>query len=68
MFPLNNGALGNFDQEILALLLKREEADWRLLHWAGFCGHKRVVQRQLEKGGISLGRVVSDRQCCLWQL
>ena len=24
--------------------------DWRLLHWAAFCGYESIVQRLLEKG------------------
>src|SRR2546421_12370782 len=44
------GASGDFNQEILALLPKRDKVGWELLHWAAFCGHERVVQRLLEKG------------------
>jgi ankyrin repeat protein len=40
----------SFNQEILALLSKRDKGDWRLLHWAAFYGCARVVQQQLEKG------------------
>src|SRR5277367_4379416 len=40
---------GGFNQEILALLSKRDKAGWGLLHWAAFWGYERVVQRLLEK-------------------
>src|ERR1700733_13119475 len=40
---------GNFNQEGLALLSKRDKAGWGLLHWAAFCGHEREGQRLLEK-------------------
>ena len=39
-----------FNQEILALLSKRDKADWELLHWAAFWGYERIIQRLLEKG------------------
>jgi ankyrin repeat protein len=44
------GALGDFNQEILALLSRRDKVGWGLLHWAAFCGYERVIQRLLEKG------------------
>jgi Ankyrin repeats (many copies) len=49
-FPLNNGTLGSFNQEILALLSKRDKVGWGSLRWAAFCGYERVIQRLLEKG------------------
>jgi ankyrin repeat protein len=55
-FLLNNRALGNFNQEILASLPKWDKVDWELLCWAAFCGHERVVQRLLEKGADITGK------------
>src|SRR5277367_5111474 len=49
-FPLNNEVSGDFNQEILALLPKRDKIGWELLHWAAFCGHEAVVKLLLEKG------------------
>jgi ankyrin repeat protein len=38
------------------LLPKRDKVGWKLLHWAAFCGHERVVQRLLEKGADVAGK------------
>jgi ankyrin repeat protein len=43
-------ALGIFNQEILALLSKRDKIGWPLLNWAACHGHEKVVQRLLKKG------------------
>src|SRR5271163_1121233 len=59
--PLNNRASGNFNQEILALLSKRDKVGWGLLYWAAFYGHERVVQRLLEKGADVAGKDRSGR-------
>jgi ankyrin repeat protein len=55
-FPLNNRASGNFNHEILTLLSKQDKIGWRLLHWAAFYGHERVVQRLLKKGADVAGK------------
>src|ERR1700733_9463781 len=60
------GLQGDFNQEILALLSKRDKEGWELLHWAAFCGHERVVQRLLEKGADVESEDIYEGTTPLW--
>ena len=57
---------GNFNQEILASLLKRDKMGWRLLHWAAFYGYERIVRRLLEKGADIARKDRSGQTALSW--
>ena len=48
------------------MLSKRDKVDGGLLRWVAFCGHKRVVQRLLEKGADIAGKNRFGRTALSW--